>query len=99
MTTPREPSHPPLTLRKADMLHELRCSARHFEQMRASAKLPKPVRIGEGARSDRWLRTEVHEWCRAGCPDLATWEAMKTAAQPIGVAIARVVEGFREAIP
>ncbi len=50
-------------------------SLRQVWRLNATAKLPRPIRIGG---SVRWNRAEVFEWfSEAGCPDRQTWEAMK----------------------
>jgi len=48
-------------------------SRRHFLTMASSGRLgPRPVRLG--ARSVRWHRGELVEWCAAGCPGRLQWE-------------------------
>jgi len=50
-------------------------SLRQVWRLNATAKLPRPIRIGG---SVRWNRAEVIRWfSEAGCPDRQTWEAMK----------------------
>ena len=41
-----------------------------------AGKLPKPVKLGGRVL---WYLPEIHEWLQAGCPDRATWEAIKAA--------------------
>jgi predicted DNA-binding transcriptional regulator AlpA len=49
-------------------------SLRQVWRLNATAKLPKNIRLG-GLR--KWSRIEIMQWFEAGCPDRATWEAMK----------------------
>ncbi len=42
----------------------------------AAGKLPEPVRIGATVR---WRAAELDEWTAAGCPDRATWAALRAA--------------------
>ena len=50
-------------------------SLRQVWRLNATAKLPRPIRIGG---SVRWNRAEVIQWfSEAGCPDHQTWEARK----------------------
>ena len=49
-------------------------SLRQIWRLNATAKLPKPVRLGG---SVRWLREEIAAFLKAGCPDRQIWEIMK----------------------
>jgi predicted DNA-binding transcriptional regulator AlpA len=40
----------------------------------AAGKLPVGISLG---RTRRWLRSEIEAWLASGCPDRASWEAMK----------------------
>jgi predicted DNA-binding transcriptional regulator AlpA len=40
----------------------------------AVGRIPSGFRLG---RSRRWLRSEILDWMRAGCPDRRSWEASK----------------------
>jgi excisionase family DNA binding protein len=42
----------------------------------AAGKLPAPVRIGATVR---WRAAELDAWAAAGCPDRATWAALRAA--------------------
>jgi len=46
-------------------------SKAHIKRLRASGRLPRPIRLG---RRTLWRVTEIELWCQAGCPDLARWE-------------------------
>jgi predicted DNA-binding transcriptional regulator AlpA len=41
----------------------------------ASGKLPKPVKIGTRTV---WILREIRDWLKAGAPDRATWERVKS---------------------
>lgn len=44
----------------------------------AAARLPRPIRLN---RSLRWLRSDIEEWLRQGCPDRETFEARKKTSR------------------
>jgi hypothetical protein len=61
-------------------------SRAHWHRLRAAGKIgPAAVRLG---RKVLYRRLEIVAWIEAGCPDLATWRAMRAAA---GRRAARVV--------
>lgn len=45
-----------------------------WHRLRASGKVPAPVKIG---RSCRWNRAELLAWIESGCPDAGTWAALR----------------------
>jgi excisionase family DNA binding protein len=46
-----------------------------FHRLRSAGKIgPQTIRLG---RSCRFNRCECLEWAAAGCPDRATWQAMR----------------------
>lgn len=45
-------------------------------KLRASGRLPDPVRLG---RRVLWARAEVEAWIKAGCPGRDRWDAMRRA--------------------
>jgi prophage regulatory protein len=47
-----------------------------LHRLRASGKVPLPVKLG---RSVRWDRRELEKWIEAGAPALELWQAMKAA--------------------
>ena len=52
----------------------LKVSIRHVERMEAAGNLgPSPVRLG---RVKRWIKSEILDWIRAGCPSRDRWEAL-----------------------
>ena len=51
---------------------QLAVSKRQIFRLRASGKLPRPVKIGG---SIRWNQAEIDKWIALGCPDRATFEA------------------------
>ena len=51
-------------------------SAKALRRADQVGKVPAPMRIG---RNVRWRRQELMEWMEAGCPDRATWRAIRGA--------------------
>jgi predicted DNA-binding transcriptional regulator AlpA len=49
-----------------------------WHRWRAAGKLPLAVRLG---RKLLWRRAEIVAWVDHGCPDLATWTAIRDAEQ------------------
>lgn len=46
-----------------------------WHRLRAAGRVgPQPVRLG---RAVRYRRAEVEQWAAAGCPDAATWRALR----------------------
>jgi prophage regulatory protein len=54
----------------------LATSVRSVWRYRSAGKLPKPLRLGG---SVRWSLKEIEAFVEAGCPDRASWEALKKA--------------------
>jgi len=52
----------------------LAVSLRHFRALDASGRVPRGVRLG---RARVWNVAELQGWLDAGCPNRATWEAMR----------------------
>ena len=52
----------------------LSCTERHIANLVASGRIPRPIKLG---RLVRWPAADIEQWTAAGCPDAATWEAMK----------------------
>lgn len=62
---------PPVVLTGADVAKMLAISESHFHAMKQQGKFgPEPRKLGG---SVRYLREEVVEWLKAGCPDRQTW--------------------------
>lgn len=66
---------PPYTMTDAEIARELRLSAKTIRRMHVDGKLPQPVTVG--TRSLRWVRQTIVEWLAAGCPNRATFEAIR----------------------
>ena len=45
----------------------------HFFKLRSADRIPAPLRLG---RCVRWLRDDLVEWLRLGCPPRERFEAM-----------------------
>lgn len=69
-TTPRGGAE--LLFRARDLAAVLRISVRTLWRLDATAKLPRPVRLGSACR---WRRGEIEAWIAAGCPTRAEWDA------------------------
>ncbi|MCC7291373.1 MAG: helix-turn-helix domain-containing protein [Phycisphaerales bacterium] len=63
-----------LTVR--DVAGVLRISSRQVQKLRASGRIPAPVKL---ARSTRWRADEIQAWVQAGCPAADEWTARKGA--------------------
>ena len=50
-----------------------------WHRLRAAGKVPPCVKLG---RACRWNRAEIEGWIVAGCPDAATWQAMRKSGRP-----------------
>jgi predicted DNA-binding transcriptional regulator AlpA len=67
-------------LRKYQLLHAkqlmelLNIGKTSFYEMKATGRLPKPVRIGT---IQRWRLADVEKWLQLGCPSLEKFEKMK----------------------
>jgi prophage regulatory protein len=46
----------------------------------SAGRLPSPIRIGGAVR---WRVSEIRRWLAAGCPDRATWTAMRAAREKL----------------
>lgn len=55
-----------LLIPAAEVTRLLDVSRRALWRLKASGRLPRPLRIG---RSVRWRREEIRLWIAAGCPD------------------------------
>jgi len=67
----RERGNDTLTLNRREVARELRCSERTIDNMHCRGLLPTPRRVG---RCVRWLRSEIEEWLRLGCPNREQFE-------------------------
>ena len=67
-------TYQPLVISAKVLAQLLGVSIRQIWRLNATAKLPKPSRLGG---SVRWLRKEIEAFLEAGCPDRQTWEMMK----------------------
>lgn len=66
----------PLLLSAADVAAKLGIGKRTVWTWDAAGRLPEPVRIGATVR---WRAAELDEWVAVGCPDRATWAALRAA--------------------
>ena len=64
----------PLLLKDREVAALLGVSRRHVATLRASGRMPAPVRLG---CSVRWQRDEIEGWIAAGCPARERWEEMR----------------------
>ena len=64
----------PLLIRAGEAARALGISRASFYKLRASGRLPLPVRLG---RSKLWRVEELKDWTDAGCPEREKWESMK----------------------
>jgi predicted DNA-binding transcriptional regulator AlpA len=79
------PTHPatgltPLAIDAKQLGAALGLSTRKIRQLDSSGHLPRPIRIG--ARSVRWISSEIEAWLRAGAPDRCTWEVLRRNGKP-----------------
>src|SRR5262245_35376515 len=49
-------------------------SDRTWSRLEAAGKVPAPIRVG---KAKRWRAQELKDWIEAGCPDRASWEAIR----------------------
>lgn len=68
----REPGRELLNV--GDVATLLGISRRHVWSLRATGRLPAPIRLG---RSTRWVEGELRRWLAAGAPPRAEWGAKK----------------------
>ena len=68
----------PLVVSAKVLAQLLGVSVRQVWRLNATAKLPKPIRLGG---SVKWLRKEIDAFVEAGFPNRQTWEAMKGGDQ------------------
>ena len=66
----------PQLLRARELAAILHVSQRHVWRMKAAAKLPKTVEIGDCVR---WIQSDVEAWINLGCPSQRQFEARKAA--------------------
>lgn len=71
---PDMPELAPLAVSARQLAGMLDLSVRTIRTMDAAGKLPRGVRIG---RSVRWPVDELRDWLDAGCPDRASWQAIR----------------------
>lgn len=57
-----------------DVAALLRISGRQVLKLRASGRIPVPLKLG---RSTRWRAEEIESWVRAGCPSREVWESRR----------------------
>jgi len=69
-----KPGLMPLLLRAPQAAALCGTSVRTWRTWNVTGKIPRPVRIG---RSILWPYAELQSWVTAGCPDRATWEAVR----------------------
>jgi predicted DNA-binding transcriptional regulator AlpA len=50
----------------------LAVSVRTLWRLRASGKVPRPIKLGGNVR---WRTEEIDDWVHAGCPNATVWEA------------------------
>lgn len=65
-------------LSASDCARMCRISRRSWFRLSASAKCPACVRVGA---SPRWVREDLLDWIRWGCPSLQEFQARKEAEQ------------------
>ena len=70
MTTIKKPQ----LLRARELAAILHVSQRHVWRMKAAAKLPKAVEIGDCVR---WIQSDVETWLELGCPSQRQFKAYK----------------------
>lgn len=63
-----------LAVSAADVAKLLNLSLRHVNNLNASGRLPRPIRLG---RSVRWPRAELEAWIAAGAPSRQEWDKMR----------------------
>jgi predicted DNA-binding transcriptional regulator AlpA len=73
-----------LLLTAADLAQLLGLSLRQIRRLDSSGDLPGRVSGGALGRAVRWRAEVIREWCSAGCPDAAGWQALHGAAQHKG---------------
>jgi excisionase family DNA binding protein len=71
---PSKPAELPLQIPDTAAAALTGVSRATWHRLRAAGKLPPSVRLG---RKVLWRRDEVVAWIDAGCPDAATWHAMR----------------------
>jgi predicted DNA-binding transcriptional regulator AlpA len=72
------PASLPLLVGRRELARLLSRSVTSIDRDDAAGRLPAAVWIG-GAK--RWRYAEVASWVEAGCPDRATWEALRGAGR------------------
>lgn len=76
MCSATQRDHARLALTAAAAAKLLDISIRHFWKLNATARIPRPVRLG---RSVRWQLRELEEWLQAGCPARLEWERRRAS--------------------
>jgi predicted DNA-binding transcriptional regulator AlpA len=67
-----------LAISAKDVAELLDISERHVWALAHRELLPEPVRLGA---SVKFVRAEIEEWLRSGCPARKRWETMKRTKQ------------------
>jgi len=67
------PPPPPLLVTAAEACRLLSIGKSLFYALKASGRLPAPVRLG---RAVRWNRATLIRWCEAGCPSAERFAAL-----------------------
>lgn len=80
MSTATQRDHARLALTASAAAKLLDISIRHFWKLNATARIPRPVRLG---RSVRWQLRELEEWLQAGCPARLEWERRELTGRTI----------------
>jgi predicted DNA-binding transcriptional regulator AlpA len=73
-----------LLLTAADLAQLLGLSLRQVRRLDAVGDLPGRVTGGALGRAVRWRTEVIREWCGAGCPDAAGWQALQRARRKGG---------------
>lgn len=66
------PASESLALTGDELAKLLGISRRHLHTLDRTAKVPRPIRLGQ---SVRWPRSEIIQWLAAGAPPREQWEA------------------------
>lgn len=64
----------PMLLNIAGVSQLLGVSRSHVKRLRASGRLPDPVRLGHRVL---WRVDEIDAWVQAGCPAASQWRTMR----------------------
>jgi len=72
LTTPAPQADTPILVDAKAAAAMLGISRTHLFALKASGRLPAPIRLG---RAIRWNRETLIQWCMEGCPPPARFEA------------------------